>query len=58
MKKMPITDEEIRAIRRKHPELLDNLMVALHSTVPEMRRTFRAYFDKIRDGVNERYAWP
>lgn len=39
-----ITDEQIRELKRKHPEKLDELMVAIHSTDKEMRYLAREGF--------------
>ena len=42
-----ITNEQIRALRRAQPELLDTLMVAIHSTDVELRRLARVECAKI-----------
>lgn len=42
-----ITDEQIRGLRRARPELLDTLMVAIHSTNPELRVAARAHCAEI-----------
>ncbi len=39
-----LTDEQIRAYRRAHPESLDMLMVAIYSHDGEMRVSFRSWF--------------
>ena len=42
-----MTDRQIRAYRRVHPESLDMLMVAIHSSDRALRRLFRAWFDDV-----------
>lgn len=42
-----ITDEQIRALNRKHPEMLDTLMIALNSVDKELRMSARAEFAKL-----------
>jgi hypothetical protein len=48
-----ITDAQIRAVRRARPELLDLLMVAIHSTVRELRLSARSSFATIHNASLE-----
>jgi hypothetical protein len=42
-----ITDAQIRELRREQPELLDTLMIAIHSEDLALRKAARARFVEI-----------